>query len=133
MTTLQTQPPEGHGHAARHGPATEPERIQMFKVIAAGVVAVLVFTIGSVWALRIRSNTERAMNPSGVTVMPKNFGADEQGIVDQIPFELNTWVAQDRRENGAKLKGYRWLDAKAGTIQVPIERAMELVVEDSRK
>ena len=52
--------PDTHGHAAhgtRHasGPATEPERIAMVPVIAVGLISVLVFALGSVWALRIRS------------------------------------------------------------------------------
>ena len=130
--------PDPHGHAAHgthhaSGPATEPERIAMVPVIAVGLISVLVFAFGSVWALRIRSTTERAMNPAGRLALPQGYGAEEQGIIDQIPFELNTWVATDRKENGAKLQGYRWLDAKAGTLHVPIERAMELVVEESRK
>ena len=123
---------EAHPHGAK--PATEPERIAMVPLIAVGVVSVLVFALGSLWALRIRGATERAMNPTGAAVvMPKGYGAEEQGIVDQIPFELNTWVAKDRKENGGKLQGYRWIDAQAGTVHVPIERAMELIVEESHK
>ena len=130
MTTQGTQAPGHHGHK----PATEPERIAMVPVIAAGVISVLVFALGSLWALRIRSTTERAMNPTGAArVLPKGYGAEEQGIVDQVPFELNTWVAKDRKENGGRLEGYRWIDAGAGTIHVPIGRAMELIVEESRK
>ena len=123
---------DGHGHGSA---ATEPEVIGFGKVISVGVLSVALFVIGSIWALKIRTATEAAMNPAGsrYTALPAGFGAEEQGIVDQIPFELNTWVAKDRAEAAAKLKGYSWLDKQNGTIHVPIERAMELVVAEAAK
>jgi hypothetical protein len=33
-------------------------------------------------------------------------------------------------ESTAQLEGYRWVDREAGTVAIPIERAMELVVEE---
>ena len=123
---------DGHAHGTA---ATEPEVIAFGKVITVGVLSVVLFVIGSIWALKIRTATEAAMNPAGsrYTALPAGFGAEEQGIVDQIPFELNTWVAKDRAEAAAKLKGYSWLDKQNGTIHVPIERAMELVVAEAAK
>lgn len=123
---------DGHAHGTG---ATEPEVIRFGKVIAVGVVSVVLFAIGSVWAMKIRSATEATMNPAGSrhTALPAGFGAEEQGIVDQIPFELNTWVAKDRVEAAAKLKGYSWVDKQAGVIHLPIERAMDLVVAESAK
>jgi hypothetical protein len=123
---------DGHAHGTA---ATEPEVIAFGKVITVGVLSVVLFVIGSIWALKIRTVTEASMNAAGSrnTALPAGFGAEEQGIVDQIPFELNTWVAKDRLEATAKLKGYGWVDPQAGVIHVPIERAMELVVAESGK
>ena len=141
---------DGHGHGSA---ATEPEVIGFGKVIAVGVLSVVLFVIGSIWALQIRTATEKAMNPilvdaqgkvlpdahgnpqggSRYTAVPAGYGAEEQGIVDQIPFELNTWVEKDHAEAAAKLKGYAWVNQEAGTIRLPIERAMELVVAESAK
>jgi hypothetical protein len=130
MTTPATN--DAHAHAAG---ATEPEVIRYGAVISVGVLSVVLFAIGSVWALKIRSTTEAAMNPAGSrdTAVPKGYGAEEQGIVDQIPFELNTWVAKDQQAAALRLHGYGWVDPKAGVIHVPIERAMELVVAESGK
>ena len=133
---------DGHGHGSA---ATEPEVIGFGKVITVGVLSVLLFVIGSIWALKIRTVTEAAMNPvvadasgklvggSRHTAVPAGFGAEEQGIVDQVPFELNTWVAADHARATAKLKGYGWVDKQAGVIHLPIERAMDLVVAESAK
>ncbi|WP_426745463.1 hypothetical protein VZQ01_31370 [Myxococcus faecalis] len=41
-------------------------------------------------------------------------------------------LAQLRAEEAEALGRYRWLDAKAGVVQVPIERAMERVLERGR-
>ena len=133
---------DGHAHA---GPATEPEVIGFGKVITVGVLSVLLFVIGSIWALKIRTVTETAMNPtvadasgkpvggSRHTALPAGFGTEEQGIVDQVPFELNTWVAKDHARATARLQGYGWVDKQAGVIRVPIGRAMELVVAEAAK
>jgi hypothetical protein len=123
---------DGHAHGSA---ATEPEVIAFGKVITVGVLSVVLFVIGSIWALKIRTVTEASMNAAGSrnTALPAGFGAEEQGIVDQVPFELNTWVVKDRAEATAKLKGYGWVDQQHGVIHVPIERAMELVVAESAK
>jgi hypothetical protein len=123
---------DGHAHGSA---ATEPEVIAFGKVITVGVLSVVLFVIGSIWALKIRTVTEASMNPVGsrYTALPAGFGAEEQGIVDQVPFELNTWVAKDRAEATARLKGYGWVDKQAGVIHLPIERAMDLVVAESAK
>jgi hypothetical protein len=122
-----------HAHGAApggQGSATEPEHLEIGKVIAVGVISILVFVVGSIWALRIRADVVRAVPHRP---LPASFGAEEQGIVDQIPFELNQWVARDRKAAMAKLHGYGWIDRQARTVRLPIERAMELVVEEGVK
>jgi hypothetical protein len=122
-----------HGQHPHRGPATEPDVMAMGKVALVAFLSIATFAVGSIWALRIRSTTALAMNPAGKTVLPASYGAEEQGIVDQVPFELNRWVARDRAENAKVLHSYGWVDRKAGIIRVPIERAIELTVEESRK
>ncbi len=54
----------------------------------------------------------------------------------EAPFprpELQSDPAEDlakfRQKEDAVLTGYRWIDAKAGVVQIPIDRAMELLVQ----
>jgi len=119
-----------HGHE-EHAAATEGENLPIGKVVMVGVVSILIFAIGSVWALKMRTQTIESMNPSGAPALPASLGNEEQGIVDQIPFELNHWVKDDRAASARQLTSYGWTDQKAGTIHIPIERAIELQLADS--
>ena len=47
-------------------------------------------------------------------------------VVERLPAELI--ALQD--EQTAQLARYRWIDKEAGVAGIPIERAMELVVEE---
>jgi len=47
-------------------------------------------------------------------------------IIDQQPEELRRLQVQQAEQ----LHGYRWVDKEGGVVAIPIDRAMELVVED---
>ncbi|MHC4991484.1 MAG: hypothetical protein ACYTGC_10925 [Planctomycetota bacterium] len=49
-------------------------------------------------------------------------------VVDEPSAELSELQA----EQIERLQGYRWVDEQEGVVTIPIERAMELVVEESR-
>ena len=53
----------------------------------------------------------------------------DQGF-NQIESIEDDWRAIDQ-DNKDHLTGYRWIDPKKGVVQVPIERAMELIEERS--
>ncbi len=36
------------------------------------------------------------------------------------------------RLQAAELEGYRWVDKKAGVVEIPIERAIELIASEER-
>jgi hypothetical protein len=42
-------------------------------------------------------------------------------------------IAAFDREKAAKLHGYRWIDRSRGQVQIPIERAMELLPQPDAK
>lgn len=54
-------------------------------------------------------------------------GEERRKQINVAPAEL----MQYRAEQEALLHGYRWIDENAGVVQIPIERAMELVVRES--
>jgi hypothetical protein len=53
---------------------------------------------------------------------------DEQNT--KVLEATNPPVEAYRDEQGEILHGYRWLDRDGGVVRLPIERAMELVVEE---
>lgn len=49
-------------------------------------------------------------------------------VVEEKPQELQSL----RAEQLGRLAGYRWVDPKAGIVAIPVERAMDLIVEEDR-
>lgn len=52
----------------------------------------------------------------------------ERKVVEGVPEELRSI----RSEQNDVLNGYRWIDQEAGIVAIPIERAMDLMVRESR-
>ena len=52
----------------------------------------------------------------------------EDKIVDRLPGEL----LEMKEQQQALLSSYGWIDREAGIVAIPIDRAMEIVVEESR-
>ena len=48
-------------------------------------------------------------------------------VIAEQPLELRDAQSQQREQ----LMGYRWVDEKAGVVTIPIERAMDLIVEEA--
>jgi len=62
-------------------------------------------------------------------------GAPDAEASGSAPFATLQSAPQDelrsyRRAKAAALEGYRWVDRKGGVVQIPIERAMELVAAE---
>jgi len=56
-------------------------------------------------------------------------GATEALVVDRRPPDFNQPLPTRPQPGLERLTGYRWIDAEAGLVQVPITRAMELLAE----
>jgi hypothetical protein len=121
-----------HSHEAQTG-APQEEQLPISKVVMVGVVSLIIFAVGGAWSLKMRTGMLEEMNPTGSENIPAKMGAEEQGMVDQIPFELNHWVKDDRAAMKDQMEGYGWVDRKAGTIHIPIERAIELQLAEVAK
>jgi hypothetical protein len=136
-----TEPARTPTHAAEALPRADSQEgpgIAMGKIVAVGLLSIFIFAIGSWWAYRILETTTREMNPIGHPYIPAAIGQEEINIVDQVPFELNRWVTRYQEEyvnekGTGRLQTYGWTDPKTGTIRIPIERAMDLIVEEQQK
>jgi hypothetical protein len=115
-------------HSTEHLPPPEAqadERIASFKIVAVGVVALLVFGAATVWSTRILDRTARTLSPAGPLPVGKEIGKPEIGIVDQTPFETTRGAAHYRREQLRRLNSYGWVDPAKGIIHVPIDKAID--------
>jgi hypothetical protein len=116
---------EHHGMGSDNG---SDDAIDFKKVIAVGVVALVVFALGTIWAVAIlHRETARAHATTGVTSRPALIGQPEIGIVDQVLFSGDHRLADWRAERAARLNGYGWIDRSKGIAHIPIEKAMDEV------
>ncbi|HVZ89233.1 MAG TPA: hypothetical protein VHG72_19860 [Polyangia bacterium] len=117
-----------HDSHSDHGGHQSEDQIDFAKVIAVGVVSLIVFTLGTLWAVAIfHRQTARSRAAAGEAAQPQ-LGRGEIGIVDQVLFEGDHRLATWRAERAALLNGYGWIDRSKGIVHVPIERAMEQVL-----
>ena len=115
-------------HSTEHLPPPEAqadEHVAGTKVVAIGVIALVVFGAAVAWSAKILDRTTRTLSPSGPLPVGKEIGKAEIGIVDQTPFETTRGAELYRREQLKRLNGYGWVDPKKGIIHVPIDRAID--------
>ncbi|HVT09540.1 MAG TPA: hypothetical protein VHO67_18895 [Polyangia bacterium] len=114
-----------HGSGADSG---SDDQIDFKKVIAIGIVSLVVFALGTFWAVTIlHRETARAHAATGVSARPTLIGQPEIGIVDQVLFAGDHRLADWRAERAARLNGYGWVDRSKGIAHIPIDKAMDEV------
>jgi hypothetical protein len=123
-------------HATEHmapPPLQAEEAISWFKVIGTGVGALILFAIATWITFRFMNVREKALQPGGPAAPAAQMGEAEINIVDQVPFDVTRRVQTYRRERIERLSSWGWMDKKAGTIHMPIGRAMDLVIQDQKE
>jgi hypothetical protein len=68
--------------------------------------------------------------PSARAGTPARMGEAEISDVNQRPFALEDEAPRLRVAQRSRLERYGWVDRGAGVIHVPLERAMEQVLEE---
>lgn len=89
--------------------------------LAVGVVLTLVLVGGMIAILAQQSPSPMRASRTGTP-----------GVVPPPPLlQAQPWedLRRYREEQSRVLSNYAWIDRKAGVVQIPIERAMDLVVE----
>ena len=125
-------------HSTEHlppPPAQAAEGVHWFAVIGTGIAALLVFAIATFVVYKYLGQREKALLPLGPDPVPAliTSGQPEIGIVDQVPFDVTRAFQAYRRDSLERLSSWGWMDRQKGTIHMPIDRAMELVVEQQKE
>jgi hypothetical protein len=110
--TAPPAPPEGSG-------------VNVRAVIVTGLclTAIVVFCAGALLGLRAWLTRDFAQH-----VGPSAQAGELQGFAaPRLETDPARDIAAFDREKTAKLHGYRWIDRSRGQVQIPIERAMELL------
>jgi hypothetical protein len=112
--------------------AQEPELLPMRKLVAVAVVAGIVFAAATLWSIQILHREAGMTEPQQSLPIPREIGRAEIGIVEQRLFELQLEAQHKRQEQMKRLSSYGWVDRQKGIIHLPVERAMEQMVSESR-
>jgi hypothetical protein len=122
--TVQGEHVHAHG-----GVRSEEDRISTPRIVAVGVVSLLVFILsGGLVALYFQARMTAAPLPP----TPADVGRSKIGMVEQQPYGLAERGLRDREARLERLGSYGWVDRGSGVAHIPIDRAMELVVKGVR-
>jgi hypothetical protein len=129
-----------HGNTTQHG-SFERQDLQASGILyfllgLVVVIALCLFGLRGVFAFL--DHREKALQPQ-VNPLVTNVPADTRHIAPGYPQAAfpNPKLEEDERGqlNGIRLEeektlySYGWVDEKAGTVHIPIERAMDLLVQ----
>lgn len=100
-------------------------RLRPLLFFAAGLVALVAASFVATWWMTdaFGASQSRATRPHPMSA----FRRGPEGPVLQA--SPNAEIVQHRAEERARLQGYGWIDRTNGVVHVPIERAMELLLE----
>ena len=116
-----------HDEHSSSGEAQQ-DKIDFKKVVAVGVISLIIFALASWWAASILHSERAALGPSTEWKAPTELGNAEIGIVDQVPFEGDQRLEKWKAERAQWLTQYGWVDRVRGIAHMPIDRAMDEIV-----
>jgi hypothetical protein len=120
MSAPETLPASGH----------EQRDVRVGSVLrwSVGLLGLILFTGVAMWFLvtGLRSHEEHT-SPSA-SPLAGSYGPTEPPA-PRLQTDPREDLARQRAREQAQLDGYGWIDRSAGTVHIPVERAMELLVQ----
>ena len=111
----------------------EDKNLPYRKIIAVGVASIIIFALGIVWSTALLQTATKEMHPVGPPPIPPGVDQYEVGIVNQRLFSLDQRAAEKRLQQMRRLNTYGWLDRQSGVVHVPIDVAMDMLVQEQKK
>jgi hypothetical protein len=105
-------------------PVQEEDRIATGKIIATGVVSLLLFGVGAIWSVKIQRDEMKSIVTSPHIYGPTEIGKGEIGLVYQWPFNLSHYAADKVEAKKIPLDQFGWVDKHAGVVHIPIDQAI---------
>lgn len=105
----------------------EPDRVPARRLASIGLAGLLVFGAGALWATSVQRDATGSVR-ADTAPRPALAGDREVGMVYQRRFD-EPIAAPRRDEAHRRLESTGWVDRDAGVVHVPIDQAMEIVVQ----
>lgn len=118
-----------HGNEGRVHSTLKPNRRWIYGVF----IGCIVVTVLSVWwSTALISDTEADLGVKPEKVQQK-IGPREMGMIDQSNIVHDQYGLRLQKSQGKFLAGYGWVDKRHGVARIPIDKAMEAVVEEYKR
>lgn len=137
MPTKPASPAAGHGHGHASGEGASPESVAArfelsdarARPLVIGTIGIFVLIIASFGLIAGLLFITQGAADSGNS--PPSTAEVQAQLPPEPRLEQNPQVDGDRLINEARtrLEGYGWVNERAGTAHIPIERAKELLLE----
>jgi hypothetical protein len=119
-----------HAEDTHHAVRSEEDRISTGAILVVGAGALAIFFVASYVAVSFLRMRQGEHPPLPI---PAEVGQSKIGMVEQQMFGSGPLRGQrDRVVRLERLGSYGWVDRQAGVVHLPIDRAMQLVVEGQR-
>jgi hypothetical protein len=118
-------------HAQGGHPPAEADTINSWKIAAVGVGSLVVFLVASVVTVAQMRRQQAELNPAH-PMMPAQAGQRKIGMVEQQLLESANHAGTMARQQRERLGAWGWVDREKGTVHVPIDTAMDLVLRGER-
>ncbi|KYG03226.1 hypothetical protein BE21_52690 [Sorangium cellulosum] len=127
-------------HYRRPDVRQEEDLLPWRRILAVAFAVVVIFFILGVWSWVLLRGREAELRPAGRSLARAREGFEPRGVVagvDQRVFQREA-VGEEgfgkmlNRRKREELGRFGWADRGRGIVQIPIEDAMNLVVEESR-
>lgn len=103
----------------------EPDRLPYPRLVAVMFAVLALFGL----AVFLSSRLQKAATDVPPAPIPDALGEVEINGVNQRPFENDQRARRSRREKLERLRSYGWVEPDAGVVHIPIDVAMDLLVD----
>ena len=109
----------------------EDDLVPPWKIVLASLVVLVISAVLVVWAVSANAGHEAVLRPSGA--FPEQWLGPRHrvSLVRQDIFGEHACRSLDA-EQRAVLGSYGWVDQERGLVRIPVDRAMDLLLEGGR-
>jgi hypothetical protein len=126
MSASPKPPPPPEFEVAQEDDAVASRKVSA--VMATGVVVTVLSVAVAGWLLSATRAGLPWHEAASAPIAPRQIAR-----IHQTPIERDRHGLDLRERQRRSLEEYRWLDRERGVVQIPIDRAMQIVVDDAAK
>ncbi len=118
-------------HAHSGHPPAEVDRIPSWTIAAVGLASLILFFVAAAITVTYMRREELVLNPAH-PMLPSEAGKRKVGLVEQQLFENADRARTLQAQKRAHLGSYGWVDRQKGLVHVPLDQAVERVLQGER-